>query len=34
MRQRNISWDQIILLARWLDIEPQVLIRVCRGFRG
>ncbi|MBM3884193.1 MAG: hypothetical protein FJ387_31555 [Verrucomicrobia bacterium] len=22
MRQRNISADQIILLARWLDTEP------------
>ena len=24
MRQRNISWEQIILLARWLDTEPEV----------
>jgi len=24
MRQRNISHEQIILLARWLDTEPQV----------
>ncbi len=24
MRQRNISNDQIILLARWLDAEPEV----------
>ena len=24
MRQRNISWDQITLLARWLDTEPKV----------
>ena len=24
MRQRNISPEQIILLARWLDIEPDV----------
>jgi hypothetical protein len=24
MRQRNISPDQIILLARWLDSEPEV----------
>lgn len=24
MRQRNISNDQIILLARWLDTEPEV----------
>jgi hypothetical protein len=24
MRQRNISPDQIILLARWLDTEPEV----------
>ena len=22
MRQRNISADQIVLLARWLDTEP------------
>ena len=25
MRQRNISADQIVLLARWLDTEPDVL---------
>lgn len=24
MRQRNISPEQIILLARWLDTEPEV----------
>ena len=24
MRQRNISPDQLILLARWLDTEPEV----------
>ena len=24
MRQRNISSEQIILLARWLDTEPEV----------
>jgi hypothetical protein len=24
MRQRNISEDQIVLLARWLDTEPEV----------
>ena len=24
MRQRRISWEQIILLARWLDTEPDV----------
>jgi len=24
MRQRNISHEQIILLARWLDTEPEV----------
>jgi len=24
MRQRNISHEQIILLARWLDTEPDV----------
>ena len=24
MRQRNISSEQIILLARWLDTEPDV----------
>lgn len=24
MRQRNISHEQIILLARWLDAEPEV----------
>ena len=24
MRQRNISNDQIILLARWLDAKPEV----------
>jgi len=24
MRQRNISTDQIVLLARWLDGEPDV----------
>lgn len=24
MRERNISHEQIILLARWLDTEPQV----------
>ena len=24
MRQRNISADQVILLARWLDTEPEV----------
>ncbi|SPE48905.1 conserved hypothetical protein [Verrucomicrobia bacterium] len=24
MRQRNISYDQLILLARWLDTEPEV----------
>ena len=24
MRQRNISAEQIILLARWLDTSPQV----------
>ena len=23
MRQRNISWEQIVLLARWLDTEPE-----------
>ena len=25
MRQRNISHEQIILLARWLDTEPEVM---------
>ena len=24
MRQRGVSHDQIILLARWLDAEPEV----------
>ena len=24
MRQRDISHDQIVLLARWLDTEPEV----------
>ena len=24
MRQRNISWEQIVRLARWLDTEPEV----------
>ena len=24
MRQRNISSDQIVMLARWLDMEPEV----------
>ena len=24
MRQRSISWEQIVLLARWLDTEPEV----------
>jgi hypothetical protein len=24
MRQRNISYEQIILLTRWLDTEPEV----------
>lgn len=24
MRQRGISYEQIILLARWLDTEPEV----------
>jgi hypothetical protein len=24
MRQRNISWEQIVLLSRWLDTEPEV----------
>lgn len=24
MRQRNISFDQITLLSRWLDTEPEV----------
>ena len=24
MRQRNISPEQIVLLARWLDAEPEV----------
>lgn len=24
VRQRNISEDQIVLLARWLDTEPEV----------
>ena len=24
MRQRGISWEQIVLLARWLDTEPVV----------
>jgi hypothetical protein len=24
MRQRNISYEQIISLARWLDSEPEV----------
>jgi hypothetical protein len=24
MRQRNISSEQLILLARWLDAEPEV----------
>ena len=24
MRQRNISWDQIVLPSRWLDTEPEV----------
>ena len=24
LRQRNISHEQIILLARWLDTEPEV----------
>jgi hypothetical protein len=24
MRQRNISYEQIILLARWLETEPEV----------
>jgi hypothetical protein len=24
IRQRNIGWEQIILLARWLDTEPEV----------
>jgi hypothetical protein len=24
MRQRNISHDQLILLAQWLDTEPEV----------
>jgi hypothetical protein len=24
MRQRNISHEQIVLLARWLDTEPEV----------
>ncbi|MBE0542328.1 MAG: hypothetical protein IH623_13155 [Verrucomicrobia bacterium] len=24
MRQRNLSSEQIILLARWLDTEPEV----------
>jgi len=24
MRRRNISWEQIVLLARWLDTEPEV----------
>ena len=24
MRQRSISEDQIVLLARWLDTEPDV----------
>jgi len=23
MRERNISWEQIVLLSRWLDTEPQ-----------
>ena len=24
VRQRSISYDQIILLARWMDTEPEV----------
>jgi hypothetical protein len=24
MRERNISYEQIVLLARWLDTEPEV----------
>jgi hypothetical protein len=24
MRERNVSWDQIVLLSRWLDTEPEV----------
>jgi len=24
VRQRNISYEQLILLARWLDSEPEV----------
>jgi len=24
VRQRNISYEQIIVLARWLDTEPEV----------
>jgi hypothetical protein len=24
MRQRNISYEQIVLLTRWLETEPEV----------
>jgi hypothetical protein len=35
VRQRNISYEQIILLARWLDAEPEVpASRRCKRFHG
>ena len=35
VRQRSISYEQIILLARWLDTEPEVPSgRWFKGFPG